>query len=88
MGQRRHNIFCAVLNCGEIFLLSPPSPLCDPKFYPFPRVILGGTSLFEAFFPPVEKSRCPYVLGPGGVPFWRACGGGGLAKGREGDMHS
>ena len=51
MGQKSSKIFCVVLNCGENFLLS----LCDPKFYPSPRAILGSTSLYEAFFPPLEK---------------------------------
>ena len=57
MGQKSRKIFCVVLNCRENFLLS----LCDPKFYPSPRAILGSTSLFEAFFPPSGKSRCPCV---------------------------
>ncbi len=51
MGQKSRKIFCVVLNCRENFLLS----LCDPKFYPSPRAILGSTSLYEAFFPPLEK---------------------------------
>ena len=43
--------------------------LCDPKFYPSPRAILGGASLFEAFFPPSGKKSVP-MCECNAVTFW------------------
>ncbi len=44
----------------KIFFCPPPfPPLCDPKFYPSPRALFLGTSLFEAFFPPSGKKSVP-----------------------------
>ena len=63
MGQKGAKKLCGPQLWRKFSFVPPIPTLCDPKFLRLPyRAILGGTSLFEAFFPPLEKSRCPCVL--------------------------
>ena len=64
MGQ---NFLCGHQLWRKFFFCSPLPTLCDPKFYPSPRAILGGTSLFEAFFPPSGKKSVPMCADVSGI---------------------
>ncbi len=66
------------------WLVPRPSPFYPSprraKSIPSPRAIFVVTPIFEAFFPPLEKSRCPCVcvcghFVPGGSPLME---GGGV----------
>ncbi len=60
MGQQCAKISVWSSIVEKTFFCPPPlPPLCDPNFYPSPRAILKGTSLFEAFSPPSGKESVP-----------------------------
>ena len=85
MGQRRHNIFCAVLNCGEIFLLSPPlPPFVTPNFTPSLELFWVVLHFLRHFSPLWKKVGAHMCWGLGGCLFgglegegvWRKVGRG------------
>ncbi len=61
MGQKGAKFSVWSFIVEKIFFCPPLPPLCDPKLYPSPRAILGGTSLFEAFSPPLWKKVGAHV---------------------------